>query len=146
MFKCFWLIKLVVLILWLLEMLPLDPCCPWIFLLNCLLWCPSHREGKSSRISEHLDLAYNDQATGYRLFSKSFWLLCVPLSVQAWQSKVMTCGPRAAWRAVDEQPLDMRSPFLLTVVSNGLGCDGKLSSVTLRSGLKKREKFKYVYR
>lgn len=59
----------------------------------------------------------------------------------------MTCAPREALWAVDEQALDIRSPFLLTVVSNALGRDGKLSRMALRSGSKEdREKFEHVYR
>lgn len=46
------------------------------------------------------------------------------------------CGWAAPWHQV-----------LLIVVSNGLGPDGKLSRITLRSGLKEdREKFEHVYR
>lgn len=50
-------------------------------------------------------------------------------------------------QAVDEQSLDIRSYFLLTMVSNALGRDRKLSRMTFRSGLKVgRENFEYVYR
>lgn len=49
-------------------------------------------------------------------------------------------------QAIDE-PLDIRSYFLLTMVSNSLGHDEKLSRMTFRSDLKEdRENFEYVYR